>query len=85
MIESFRTPASRQREMGGKSPSRRAISPPMRLSRPRAPISRPSLRNLLHHIQHHGPFYQRLGDLLLGAGIVSVLLTSAYLLIFASR
>ena len=70
--------------MGGKASSKRRRFPPVRFSRPRAPISFPAIVRRLREDLHVNPErYERLGDYLLFAGAIAVLALSVYILIFA--
>lgn len=74
--------ASRLRELGGKSHSKRMFSSPPRFSRPRAPISRtlwPRLKGCLPAGEEQ---CRRMEDYLLYTGMVAVFAIATYLLVF---
>ena len=80
---SVSAPVRSPREMGGKPSSKRRWFPPMRFSRPRAPISFSALYKRLREDMHvNAERYHRLGDLVLYAGVLTVLVLSAYVLFF---
>ena len=74
--------ASRLRELGGKSHSKRMFSSPPRFSRPRAPISRTLWPRLKSYLPRDEEQRRRMEDYLLYAGVVTVFAIATYLLVF---
>jgi hypothetical protein len=84
-MSSFLDSLDRTREKAGKSPPRRVSLFRPRRARPRASASWPLLsrmtRQMMRRLEHDPDWYRQLGDYLMYAGVVAVLVIATWMLI----